>query len=136
MFRPRTLGMLILTALIAVASGCSRGPAAKDEAPEITLDLRVSSTEVGGKAMLAFSLADAQGEPVEGAKLTVTGQAETEGTEPVIRQGYAQGAGVYLVPFTWTEGGNWALDITAELPDGRTLRRTIKVRVLSLEKVP
>ncbi len=136
MFRPRTHGMLILAALIAVASGCSRGPAEKDEAPEIGMDLRVSSTEVGGKALLAFSLTDAQGEPVQGAELTVTGQAETEGAEPVVRQAYEQRGGVYLVPFTWTEGGNWALNITAVLPDGRTLRRSFKVRVLSLEEVP
>jgi hypothetical protein len=51
------------------------------------------------------------------------------GMTPVIVERANGEAGTYAVPFEWTMAGDWIVTISATLPDGRSLVRTLPVRV-------
>ena len=61
------------------------------------------------------------GTPVDGAIVSVHGDMDHEGMTPIDSESNTSLNGEYQVPFTWTMGGGWIIDVTAQLPDNRGL---------------
>jgi hypothetical protein len=127
MFRSKVLSLSFI--LITLVSACARRQTV-DQAPELNLDLAViPSPPSTGPTLLQIQITDPDGEPPGNFNLSIRGDMSHAGMEPVIVEDARGEAGIYAIPFEWTMAGDWFVTITATLPDGRTLMRTLPVQV-------
>lgn len=104
---------LLLLVLMMVLIGCRQEEAPADN-PDINVEMRVEpDPPVVGDSTLYVTVTDAQGNPINDANVMVRGDMSHAGMVPVMRdvQAGAQG-GVYEIPFEWTMGGDWFVDVT------------------------
>jgi hypothetical protein len=122
--KPLTL-LLFLALLLSLAFvGCGRISQQEDTAPEVSMALSVEPEPLAvGPSHLIITLTDANGNPVDGAKLQIKGDMSHAGMVPVLAEVEGSSAGRYEAPFEWTMGGDWIVSVTAQLPDGRTTVR-------------
>jgi len=110
-------------------TGC-RASQAPDTAQDVTITVNITETpQKVGQFALMVTLLDAAQNPINGAKIDVTGDMTHAGMVPV--KGTAEGgaSGLYAVPFQWTMSGDWIVTVRATLPDGRIATRRFEVRV-------
>ncbi|MGB1288922.1 MAG: FixH family protein, partial [Aggregatilineales bacterium] len=63
---------------------------------------------------------------INDATVAVRGDMSHAGMIPVMVEASEGTEGEYEIPFEWTMGGDWAVEITATLPDGRSTQRTFE----------
>jgi hypothetical protein len=80
-----------------------------------------------GMATATVKLADADGQPVRGARVKLEGNMNHAGMRPVLAEAKEAGPGEYRADLEFTMGGDWFVLIDARLADGRQLRRKIDV---------
>jgi hypothetical protein len=122
---------LVLLCLVLLATACGRMQSARlAENPDFAFTFAVHpDPPVVGPAVLAISLADRAGNPVEGARLQVEGDMTHAGMQPVFGESSGGQGGRYTVPMQWTMSGDWIVTVTATLADGRTASKEFPVRV-------
>lgn len=113
----RCITLVVICLFIA---GC-RTSAQPTSTPSV--DLRITlqpSALTVGKVEMIVTVTDAAGEPIPAGSVTITGDMTHAGMAKEI--GFLSGGikGVYNVPFQWTMGGDWFVDVVVKLPDGRT----------------
>lgn len=109
--------LMIVLALAITACGQSTEP---QVVSDVQIDLAVEpSPPAAGEATLVVTLTETDGTPIDGATIQVHGDMDHEGMTPVDGEADNGTEGVYRVPFTWTMGGGWIVEVTAALPDGR-----------------
>ncbi len=116
--------------LVLLAAGCRQS----DVTPTASLqiELRVEPTPpTVGDAVLVVTLTGADGQPVSDATISARGDMSHAGMAPVLADLDIGDNGVYRLPFRWTMGGDWFVDITATLPDGTTAARRFDLTVAS-----
>jgi hypothetical protein len=111
-----------LLLLLLMLTGC-RQPQAPLNNPDVQIDITtMPDPPTLGDARLFVQVSDAQGSPIDDAQLEVRGDMTHAGMVPVLRSITGGENGMYEVPFEWTMGGDWFVEITATLPDGTTGR--------------
>ncbi|MGD8632857.1 MAG: FixH family protein [Anaerolineales bacterium] len=129
MSRWKPLSLAIALAIMLPAA-CTRQSAVADEAPDIKTEISLRpDPPVVGKALIVVEISDQQGQPIEGLNLTMKGDMTHAGMTPVLGSSTYQGDGLYTVPIEWTMAGDWILQLTAEMPDGRLLKRSVNLQV-------
>ena len=119
---------LIILMLLALAA-CARQSREPDSSGvEISLTPQPEPPVVGD-ATLLITLADETGNPIEDARLDVKGDMSHAGMEPVLAEVAGGPRGVYVVPFTWTMGGDWFVTVDATLADGTIISRRFDLSV-------
>lgn len=116
------LGFALLLVLLA---GCrqSAQPTATNS-PGVTIQLAADPDKPAvGKVTLVVTLTNA-GKPIDGATVSVKGDMNMAGMQPVLGETKDSTNGVYRIPFEWTMGGDWFVDVTVTLPDGTTAKQT------------
>lgn len=91
-----------------------------------------------GDATLIITVKDAEGKPIEGATVAVHGDMDHEGMTPVDGESTSGQNGIYHIPFEWTMGGGWILDVTVTLPDNAgvaTKRFELNVGAISQDSI-
>jgi hypothetical protein len=87
---------------------------------DIVIDLAVEpSPPAVGAATLLITVSDSNGTAIDGATVAVIGNMDHVGMAAVAGEATQGVDGVYAVPFEWTMGGGWILDVTVILPDNR-----------------
>ncbi len=128
---------LVLVALAVAA--CGQAAAQIPVLDDLMIELAVEPHPPAvGEATLVITVTDADGAPVEGATVAVHGDMDHAGMEPVDGESDEGAQGVYRVPFTWTMGGGWILDVTVTLPDNRgraTERFEVFVEAVSSDSI-
>jgi hypothetical protein len=113
----RYITWLVISALLLSACGSQNAtPIVEDLI--LQLDVEPNPPAVGETTLLVTVL-DADGLPIEDATVAVHGNMDHEGMTPVDDETSESVDGVYRVPFEWTMGGRWILDVTVTLPDNR-----------------
>ena len=108
--------IVFLTLFTLAACGQSTEPTLV--VADVQIELQVDpDPPAAGETTLIITLTDAAGAPVDNATILVHGDMDHEGMEPVDREVTSGSAGAYQVPFVWTMGGGWIVDVTATLPD-------------------
>jgi hypothetical protein len=128
----RTTHHLILLVLLIgpVLVGCGRISRQADQATDVNISLAVHPDPPGvGPAHLTISVTDADGTPINDARLQIKGDMTHAGMQPVLARVEGGDNGNYETPFEWTMGGDWIFTVTASLPDGRTTARHFTVTV-------
>jgi hypothetical protein len=77
--------------------------------------------------VLTVTLRDRSGAPVTAATVRLEGYMSHAGMAPVLADGTERAPGVYEIPFAFTMQGDWALLVSAALPDGTRMERRIDV---------
>ena len=109
--------LLLLGLALAACGGRASQQAGGSE--DYTLTLNPMSTAVG-QTMLMLTLNDKNGQPVNNATLSLKGDMNHAGMQPVLAETTQGLNGVYSVPFEWTMGGDWFVTVEVALPDGTT----------------
>lgn len=110
--------LLVLILLAVFLAGCRQETTATDN-PDIEVDLVVQpDPPVVGESTLIVSITDASGAAISDAELELRGDMSHAGMTPVIRSVSEGSDGIYEVPFEWTMGGDWFVDVTVTRPDG------------------
>ena len=129
MSRFRLLSTLFF--FLLVLPGCGRRVSV-DEAPELYVEIEIiPSPPNTGPTLLMIKVTGEQGSDIGDFTIDVRGDMSHAGMTPVIVTEAKGELGTYAVPFEWTMAGDWILTITAKLPDGRNLIRTLPVQVES-----
>jgi len=106
----RTVMLFVLLVLLTLlAAGCRRSATSNGEgAVDVTLEVQ-PRPPVAGQSTLFLTLTDADGNPLEGASLSVKGDMNHASMEPVLREAQSGPVGVAEIPFEWTMGGDWII---------------------------
>ena len=127
MSRLKLLSVFLLLAIILPE--CSRREVV-DEAPELSVDMEIIPSPANpGPAILMIHIMDANKTAMGELTLDIRGDMSHAGMTPIIVDAVIGETGTYAVPFEWTMAGDWFVTISTTLPDGRTLLRTLPVRV-------
>ena len=127
MSRSKILSLILLLTLSLIS--CSRRDAV-DEAPELQVDMAIiPSPPKAGPSLLMIHIYNVETGEIGDFTIDVRGDMSHAGMTPVIISEAKGKNGTYAVPFEWTMAGDWIVTITATLPDGRNLMRTLPVQV-------
>lgn len=120
--------LLCLLVISLILSACRQQPTNAPEAGlRIDLALETDPPQVG-PTELRITLTR-QGQPIEEARLEIRGDMAHAGMVPVLRSADADESGETRIPFEWTMGGLWFVEVIARLPDGSESRRIFEYEV-------
>jgi len=123
--RARRQVVAVLAICCLVLAGCARGGR---DLPDVALDLVVEPSPPRiGPAMVTVTLADASGQPISGARIELEGNMHHAGMVPVLAEAAEIASGRYQAEMEFTMGGDWFILVHADLPDGRSLERSVDV---------
>jgi hypothetical protein len=109
--------------------GCGRREA-RDEAPELVVEIQViPAPPTTGASLLMIQISNGQDAGAGDFSIDVRGDMSHAGMTPVIVNQVKGEEGTFAVPFEWTMAGDWVITISAIMPDGRLLLRTLPVLV-------
>ncbi len=115
----------VLGVCCLLLAACTRG---SRDLPEVALDLVVDPWPPRiGPATVSVTLADSAGQPISGARIELEGNMHHAGMVPVLAQASQVSPGRYQAVLEFTMGGDWFILVRAELPDGRSLERSVDV---------
>ena len=113
----KLLQFLLITLMLTVLVACNT----EQTAPVVdNLDIEFAvepDPPTAGETTLMISVKDANSNPIDSATVMVHGDMDHEGMTPVDGESSSGQNGMYLVPFEWTMGGGWILDVSVTLPD-------------------
>lgn len=114
-------GLVLLILLAACGSQNS-----SDAQLNLDIQLRVEPVAPSvGDSTLYIELKDEQGQAITDAEVSVIGNMSHEGMAAVEARTSENENGVYALPFAWTMGGDWLVDVTVTLAgnSGTTQKR-------------
>ena len=124
----RRAGRIVVSVLAVtlLVVGCRPKSVAPTNAPKVvvTFDHTPPST---GENTFNLSLDDAQGQPLELAKLAVEGDMNHAGMKPSFGRVKQTAPGRYTGTIDFTMGGDWFLLVSGDLPDGRHYTKKVDV---------
>lgn len=108
--------LLLIVSIALTACGTQNTATAED----VSIDFAIEPNPPAvGDAILLITLTNSNDATIDDATITVHGNMDHEGMIPVDAETSNSSNGVYTVPFEWSMGGNWILNVTATLPDNR-----------------
>ncbi|MBZ0292969.1 MAG: hypothetical protein K8L99_10445 [Anaerolineae bacterium] len=126
----RKFTLLASLALLLLISACRQEQAPPASDVDAQISLAMSSNTVG-ESVLMIAVTDSRLNSLSVNKLTVRGDMNHAGMVPVIAESEDGAGGQFEIPFEWTMGGDWTVEVTAELTDGQTVSDTFDVTVIS-----
>ena len=124
---------LAATLFLILLAGCrqSQQQAATPQA-DVQIGLTVEPTPPHtGDGTLLVTVTMPDGTPADVTRVEVRGDMNHAGMQPVFSGADLAEGGVYTIPFNWTMGGDWFLDVSVQLADGSTATRRFDVTVES-----
>lgn len=125
--KPLYIAFILMALLVA---GCGQSSPATPTASDIQMTFSVDPAPPSvGESTLIIKLARTDGTPIEGARLSAQGNMDHAGMEGIEANAESSSGGEYRIPFEWTMGGGWQVEVSATLPDGQTATETFSVNV-------
>ena len=119
----------LLLALVLLA-GCRQADPTPAATGDVAIEMAVRPQPPAvGPATLVISVTDAEGNGVTDAEVTAVGDMSHAGMAPVTGTTDIGSDGDYTIPFAWTMAGDWFVDVTVTLEDGRALEQRFDVSV-------
>lgn len=128
------LAMLLLLALAGCRESAQPTPTAlppnsTDQAVNVNVRVEPSPSMMGEAQLVVTVTEDNGATPVTGLTVSARGDMTHAGMTPVLGTGVEGDPGVYTIPWQWTMGGDWTVDVTLVAPDGTQTVETIAVTV-------
>ncbi|MEO0560774.1 MAG: FixH family protein [Chloroflexota bacterium] len=121
----------LLIVLLFTVAGC-RAANEPTEPGEMGVEITLAVDPVEptvGDATLLVTVQTADGDPINDAQISLRGDMDHAGMQPVNREVSSGEDGQYTVPFEWTMGGDWFVVVTATLADGTVVEQTFDYTV-------
>ncbi len=113
---------------ILLLAGCRQQP---PTATDIQLGMSVSDTLVGETTLLV-TVKDKDGNTLrDPGTLNIRADMDHAGMAPVLAQSDTALDGVFILPFEWTMGGGWIVEVSLTLENGTVASETFRYEVLS-----
>jgi hypothetical protein len=120
--------LVVLSVLLAACGGAT--PAAEPSAKPLNIRLESNPAPVGvGDAELIFTLTDAEGSPVEGARVDVAADHTDMTGMGMSGAATDQGAGRYSINANFSMTGNWKLTVYVRNDAGLDYKEDIELKV-------
>jgi hypothetical protein len=121
---------LLFCLLLLTFSGCRQSQQSATSQADVRIELSTDPTPPEtGDGTLLVTVTNPDGSPANVVRVEVRGDMNHAGMQPVFSGADLPEDGVYRVPFNWTMGGDWVLDVTALLDDGSTATRRFELAV-------
>lgn len=123
---------LLLSSLlfICLSGACARSAALSAGGHGIAVELlKATQDRSVGPGAVDIQVRDAQGNPVEGAQVSLRGEMSHAGMIPVGAMAQDLGAGRYRAVLEWTMAGDWIVTVVVELPDGRVVQEQFDLNI-------
>lgn len=116
-----------LLILLLVLVGCRQ--TAEPTAENVTIDIAVNTeTPAVGDATVLVTVLGENDTPVNDATVTVRGDMTHAGMQPVLPDAVTEAEdGVYAIPFEFTMGGDWIIEVEVLLANGETAAATLEL---------
>ncbi|MCU0513123.1 MAG: FixH family protein [Anaerolineae bacterium] len=123
--------VLLLTGLLALAllAGCRQPEATPAAGAGLEIALSIAPEPLATGAAEVTVTVNQNGQPVPIGIVSLRGDMTHAGMIPVIRENITLADGRAVVPFEWTMGGDWFIEVTVTLPDGTSARQTFDYAV-------
>ncbi len=118
----------VAAALVLLISALRVAPPVQAAAPRLVLSSHPFPLSVGNNT-LTVQLVGVDGTPVQAGAVRFDTSSPHPGSLPLSRPATAGGEGIYSAMLTYSMAGAWAIDVTADLPDGETLTEHFDVFV-------
>jgi hypothetical protein len=123
---------LLASLLLLALAGCRQSQQAATSQADVQIELSVDpAPPQTGDSTLLITVTKPDGSPAAVARIEVRGDMNHAGMQPVFSGVDLPEDDVYHVPFNWTMGGDWFLDVTALLADGSSATQRFEVTVES-----
>jgi len=100
-------------------------------AENINIDIAVTDSLVGETTVIV-TVTDDEGNALDNpGTLSLRGDMDHAGMLPVIREAKDSTEGVFSVPFEWTMGGAWSLEVTLTLGNGDVVTESFDFEILT-----
>lgn len=133
---PLLIMMLVVGALLLTSCRQQETPTTlDDDALLISVEDSGAGDVTTGESTLVVTVEDSAGNPVTDATVSVRGDMTHAGMSPVLRESDDGANGIYEVPFEWTMGGDWIVDVVVTLPDGSEHQRSFDFTVTADESM-
>ena len=109
------INLIVALSVLLAACGGAATPADTSSSGQVNIKLETNPTPaVKGDIELMFTIADASGAPIEGAKVDVS--AEHPAMEGMGMSGLAteQGGGKYSIKANFSDSGDWVLTVSVQ----------------------
>lgn len=112
--------MIFLLGFFLLLGACRGGAETGTVATDVTVAIQVEPDPPAvGEANLRITLTGTGGAPIDGANVRARGDMDHASMTPVLGETAQSQNGVYEVPFNWSMGGGWIVEVTATLPDNQ-----------------
>lgn len=119
---------LIFSLLVLVFAAACGSQNESNSALNLDIQLRLEPENPSvGLSTLILSVHDENGQAVSDAQISIMGNMSHEGMARVEASSNTGENGIYNIPFEWTMGGDWFLDVTVNLANngGSTDKRFV-----------
>ncbi len=116
---PLSRKLFVMFILLLALTACNGRNSQQTDNADIRIIAAVASTQVGQTELL-ITITDNAGNPINDAEVSVKGDMSHAGMTPVLAETSSGSDGVYKMPFEWTMGGDWIVNVEVVLADGRT----------------
>jgi copper(I)-binding protein len=119
----RSVAFLILL-MIAVA--CRQQTLSPED---VNVDIAIADSVVG-ETIAVVTVTDTEGNPIDKlGSLSLRGDMSHAGMLPVLRESDESTEGVFTVPFEWTMGGTWMVEVTLTLESGDVITESFDFEI-------
>lgn len=129
----RLISVLIVVLLLTAACRQSQQQSATQTAGGAIVQIEMTtepSPPQTGEGTLLITVRDLDGTPADVTRVEVRGDMNHAGMQPVFGSADAATDSVYRVPFNWSMGGDWFIDVTVMLADGTTASQRFEASVV------
>jgi len=106
------ISLLVALSVVLAACGSAAAPADTTSSKQVSIKLETNPTPaVKGDIELIFTITDASGTPIEGAKVDVNAEHPSMAGMGMSGQATEQGGGKYSIKANFSDPGDWKLTI-------------------------
>lgn len=120
--------LTLVFVILMIATACRQQTLSVEN---INLDVTVTDSLVG-ETELIIKVTDGDENAIENpGKLSIRGDMDHAGMAPVLRDAEESINGIFTVPFEWTMGGSWSLEVQLTLENGEVATETFSYEILT-----
>lgn len=124
------VSLLVVLSVLLAACGSSTTPIAESSGKPVNIQVESNpSPAIVGDAELIFTITDAQGNPIEGARVDVSADHTDMSGMGMSGAATDQGAGKYSINANFSMSGNWKLTVYVRNDSGLDYKEDIEFKV-------
>lgn len=126
---------IIFIVVLVLTTGCARASRQTDTAVAHIGLTTIPYPPVRGESRLVLHVTNLQDQPINDAQISIKGNMTHAGMVPLFAETAVAENGYYELPIRWTMGGDWIVQVDAQLADGSVAQQQFDLRVLTEDEL-